>query len=76
LLTHALESQELSLGPDHPYTAYTRALLADVLSSLGETESARREVERAVQAVAAQPPGSKYRRDVEFISMQILKGSA
>ncbi|HYC90127.1 MAG TPA: tetratricopeptide repeat protein [Thermoanaerobaculia bacterium] len=71
-LSQALATEERSLGANHPSTAFTRAFLAAVLDLLGETESARAEVEHAVRAVANQPTGSYLRTQVERIAARIL----
>ena len=68
----ALTAQEASLGANHPSTAFTRASLARVLDLLGETDPAHTEAERALQAVANQPAGSRFRTRVEEIAAQIL----
>jgi tetratricopeptide (TPR) repeat protein len=72
LFSQTLSAEERSLGPDHPSTASTRVALAGVLNLLGETESARTEAERAMNAVATQPAGSQFRTHVEHIAAQIL----
>ena len=73
LFAQALEAEERRLGADHPSTAHTRVSLAGVLFSLGEVEFARREAARGLLAVADQPTGSRYRREVEANAAEILK---
>jgi tetratricopeptide (TPR) repeat protein len=72
LLERVLAAETRSLGPDHPSTSYTRAMLAKQLHALGERDRARAEAERALRAVQTQPPGSRYRVEVERIARMIL----
>lgn len=72
LFSQALTALERSLGANHPQTAYCRAALAGVLDLLGETESARAEIKRAVQDVAKQPAGAKHKTWVELLAKRLL----
>jgi tetratricopeptide (TPR) repeat protein len=72
LLEAALASQSRCLGPDHVSTSFTRVRLARHLQALGQHLRARTEAERALGAVASQPPGSQYRVAVEREARRIL----